>query len=72
MLLNIWVKNARIVLVDQSKRGLGDLSMPDCFYQSDTKLEKENFCEKNVGNSPLFEYSGKDGSGYRTDGYMDW
>lgn len=33
---------------------------------------KKKFCEKNVGNSPLFEYSGKDGSGYRTDGYMDW
>lgn len=63
-------KNARIVLVDQSKEGWGFINA-DCFYQSDTKLEKEIFAEKNVGNSSLFEYSGKIwGACYRTDGYM--
>ena len=38
-------KNARIVLVDQSKEGWGFINA-DCFYQSDTKLEKEIFAKR--------------------------
>ena len=44
MLLNIWEK-MRIVLVDQSKEGWGFINA-DCFYQSDTKLEKEIFAKR--------------------------
>lgn len=38
-------KSARIVLVDQSKEGWGFINA-DCFYQSDTKLEKEIFAKR--------------------------
>lgn len=44
-MLPSWRKNARIVLVDQSKEGWGFINA-DCFYQSDTKLEKEIFAKR--------------------------